>query len=106
MQEVGLVARFQVAPKESHIIFVKTILRYLNGTTEYGLWHPKGNNLIIQAFTNVDWERSIDDRKSTSGATSYLGGCLVSWLSKKQTSISLYSSPLDETKFARSSSKI
>jgi hypothetical protein len=89
MQAVGQVARFQAAPKESHIIVVKRILRYLKGTTEYGLWYPKGNNLIIQAFTDADWAGSIDDRKSTSGATFYLGGCLVSWLSKKQTSISL-----------------
>eukprot|EP00253_Pinus_taeda_P007826 PITA_07826 len=61
----------------------------LYGTTEYGLWYPKGNNLIIQAFTDVDWARSVDDCKSTSGAAFYLGGCLVSWLRKKQTSISL-----------------
>ena len=32
MQAVGQVARFQAAPKESHIIVVKRILRYLNGT--------------------------------------------------------------------------
>ena len=53
------------------------------------MWYPKGNNLIIQAFTDADWAGSVDDRKSTSGAAFYLGGCLVSWLSKKQTSISL-----------------
>ena len=53
------------------------------------MWYPKGNNLIIQAFTNADWAGSVDDRKSTSGATFYLGDCLVSWLSKKKTSISL-----------------
>ena len=33
MQAVGQVARFQAAPKESHIIIVKRILRYLKGTT-------------------------------------------------------------------------
>jgi hypothetical protein len=32
MQEVGQVARFQVAPKESHVLAVKRILRYLKGT--------------------------------------------------------------------------
>lgn len=89
MQAVGQVARFQAAPKESHIIAIKRILRYLKGTIEYGLWYPKGNNLIIQAFTYADWVGSIDDRKSNSGATFYLGGCLVSWLRKKKTSISL-----------------
>ena len=53
------------------------------------MWYPKGNNLIIQAFTDADWAGSVDDRKRTSGAAFYLGGCLVSWLSKKKTSISL-----------------
>ena len=89
MKAVGQVARFQAAPKESHIIVVKRIFRYLKGTKEYGLWYPKGNNIIIQAFTNANWEGSIDDRKSTSGATFYLGGFLLSWLHKKQTSVLL-----------------
>jgi hypothetical protein len=31
----------------------------------------------------------VDDRKSTSGGAFFLGKCLVSWLSKKQPSISL-----------------
>jgi hypothetical protein len=32
--------------------------------------------------------RLIDDRRSTIGETFYLGECLVSWLSKKHSSIS------------------
>jgi hypothetical protein len=32
MQEVGQVARFQVAPKESHVLVVKRIFRYIKGT--------------------------------------------------------------------------
>ena len=89
MQVVGQVVRFQATPKESHIIVAKRILQCLKGTTEYGLWYPKGNNLIIQSFIDADWTRSVDDCKSTSGVAFYVGGCLVSWLSKKQTSISL-----------------
>jgi len=56
---------------------------------EYGLWYPKGNDLVIQAYTDAYWAGSVNDRKSTSGASFYLGGCLVSWLSKKKPSISL-----------------
>lgn len=33
MQAIGQVARFQAAPKESHTIAIKIILRYLKGTT-------------------------------------------------------------------------
>jgi hypothetical protein len=41
MQVVGQVARFQAAPKESHVSAVKRIFRYLKGTKEFGLWYPK-----------------------------------------------------------------
>ena len=71
------------------MLAVKRILRYLKGTTNYGLWYPKGNNLDLYDFTDADWVGCVDDRKSTSGATFYLGGCLVSWSSKKQSTISL-----------------
>ena len=72
MQVVGQVARFQATPKESHIIAIKIINRYLKRTTEYGLWYPKGNNLIIHSFTDTDWAGSVDDRESTREALEYL----------------------------------
>ena len=34
-----------------------------------------------------DWEESIDDRKSISGGAFFLGGRLVSWMSKKHDCI-------------------
>ena len=37
MQAVGMVARYQANPKESHIAAVKRIFRYLKGTMEFGL---------------------------------------------------------------------
>jgi hypothetical protein len=41
MQGVGLVAIFQSAPKESHVMTIKIILRYLKGTMDFGIWYPK-----------------------------------------------------------------
>ena len=89
MQAIRLVAMFQAKPKEAHFLAIKRIFRYLKGTTEFGLWYTKGNELTSVAYTNADWVGSIDDRKSTSGATLYLGDFLVSWSSKKQPSVSL-----------------
>eukprot|EP00253_Pinus_taeda_P004654 PITA_04654 len=43
----------------------------------------------VEISRHADEGGSVDDHKSTSGVAFYLGGCLVSWLSKKQTSISL-----------------
>ena len=37
------------------------------GTKEFGLCYPKGKDLSLIAYTNVDWAGCIDDRRSTSG---------------------------------------
>eukprot|EP00253_Pinus_taeda_P008504 PITA_08504 len=45
-----------------------------------------GNLLYL---TDADWAGSVDDRKSTSGGSFFMGSRLVSWFSKKQSSIAL-----------------
>jgi hypothetical protein len=62
MQAVGQVAQFQAAPKESHVLAVKRIFRYLKGTKEFGLWYPKGKDLSLIPYIDADWEGCIDDR--------------------------------------------
>jgi hypothetical protein len=49
----------------------------------------KGKDLSLIAYTDANWAGCIDDRRSTSGAMFYLGECLVSWLRKKKSSVSL-----------------
>jgi hypothetical protein len=77
---------------ENHVLAVKKIFRYLKGTIEFGLWYPKGNEMTMATYTNAYWEGIIDDRRSTSGLAFYLGDCMVSWLSKKQSLVSLSTS--------------
>jgi hypothetical protein len=89
MQAVGQVARFQAAPKESHVLAMKRIFRYLKGTKEFGLWYPKGKDLSLISYKDANWVGCIDYQRSTSGAMFYMGECLVSWLRKKQSSVSL-----------------
>ncbi|XP_060960859.1 uncharacterized mitochondrial protein AtMg00810-like [Cannabis sativa] len=86
---VGLCARYQANPKQSHLSAVKRIFKYLSGTSEFGLWYSRDTNMSIVGYSDSDWAGSLDDRKSTSGGCFYLGNNLVSWLSKKQNSISL-----------------
>ena len=59
------------------------ICKYLKGTTEFGSWYPKGNEITMVTYVDADWEGSIDDQISPSEEDFYLGDCLVSWLSKK-----------------------
>ncbi|MEE7714253.1 Ty1/Copia family ribonuclease HI, partial [Bacillus sp. 5001] len=89
MFSVGLCARFQSNPKMSHLKAVKRIFRYLNGTTNLGLWYPKSENFELIAFADADFAGCRLDRKSTSGSCQFLGHALVSWSSKKQNSVAL-----------------
>jgi hypothetical protein len=77
-QDIGQVARFQTAPKETHVLVVKRIFKYIKGTTYFGLWYLKGNELNMVTYTDEDWPGSIDDKISTSGVTFNLGDFLVS----------------------------
>ena len=86
---VGVCARYQAAPKESHLKVVNRILRYLVYTPRFGLWYPKDTNFSLAGYTDSDWAGYKDDRKSTSGACHFLGRSLISWSSKKQNCISL-----------------
>ncbi|XP_043717478.1 uncharacterized mitochondrial protein AtMg00810-like [Telopea speciosissima] len=89
LQAVCLVARFQASPKETHLLAIKRIFKYLRGTVDYRLWYSKTDKFTLTTFSDADWEGSIDDRKSTSGGTFYLGQSLVAWHSNKQESVSL-----------------
>ena len=86
---VGVCARYQATPKESHLTAMKWIIRYINGTPNYGLWYSKESNACLADYSDADWAGSVDDWKSTSGGCFYLGNNLVSWMSKKQNSMSL-----------------
>lgn len=56
----------------------------LNPCFQGSLGRALHNNLTLSSYTDVDWVGSMDDRKSTSSGAFFLGGRLVSWLSKKQ----------------------
>jgi len=47
MFSVCLCARFQFNPKESHFTAAKRILKYLQGTTNVGLWYPSEVSLNL-----------------------------------------------------------
>ncbi|GKA50391.1 hypothetical protein Tco_0743464 [Tanacetum coccineum] len=86
-----LCARYQANPKESHLIVVKRIFRYLKGTPSLGLWYPKCSGFDLKGYSDSDYVRCNMDKKSTSGACQLLGGKLVCWSAKKQQSIAMSS---------------
>ncbi|GJZ12617.1 hypothetical protein Tco_0547847 [Tanacetum coccineum] len=66
MFSVCLCARFQEAPKTSHLEAVKHIFRYIKGTTHLGLWYPKGTGIETAVYADSDHVGDYVDRKSTS----------------------------------------
>src|SRR3954471_21153392 len=60
---VGVCARYQEAPKESHLMAIKRIFRYLVHTPFYGLWYPQGSTFALCGYTDSDWAGDKDDRK-------------------------------------------
>ena len=56
----------------------------MKGTPEFGLWYDRSNDFTLYAYIDADWIGNIDERKSTNVRDLFLGGRLVSWLSKKK----------------------
>ncbi|XP_047270409.1 secreted RxLR effector protein 161-like [Capsicum annuum] len=81
---VILYVRFQVDPNESYLKYVKRIFRYIKGTTDLGLWYPKGSNFKLVGYVDANYASYLVDRKSTTGMTHFLRSCLISWSTKKK----------------------
>ena len=80
---LSVVSQFMHSPSEEHMNVVIRILRYLKSSPGKGILFTKGHNLDIHGYTDADWAGSIQDRCSTSGYFTFVGGNLVTWRSKK-----------------------
>ncbi|XP_070043162.1 secreted RxLR effector protein 161-like [Nicotiana tomentosiformis] len=69
---VGLCARFQSNPKESHLKAAKRIVRYLKGTQDLVLYYPSGDNFDLIGYADTDYAGYLVDRKRTSGMAHFL----------------------------------
>jgi hypothetical protein len=67
---------------------LKRILRYVKGTVGLGLHLHPIVTIKFTAYTDADWARCPDTRRSTSGFAVFLGDSLISWSSKRQTTVS------------------
>ncbi|TYH25726.1 hypothetical protein ES288_A03G192300v1 [Gossypium darwinii] len=76
-------------PTEMYLQVAKRALRYLKGTTEFGIFYKKGGVEKLVAYIDSYYAGDIEDRKSTSGYAFLLCSGAVSWASKKQPVVSL-----------------
>ena len=75
---VGVCARYQANPKESHMIALKRIIKHVKTTVDFGVWYSKDINDVLAGYSDTDWVGNANDRKSTSGGCFYVGNNLVS----------------------------
>jgi hypothetical protein len=85
-------ARFMASYGTAHVAAVKHLLRYLRGTTSYGITLGGSDTLhpLFKALTDSDWGMG-DTRKSVSGFLIMMGDSPLSWSSKQQAVVALSS---------------
>lgn len=85
---VNTLSQFMQAPRQPHLDAVHRLLRYLKGAPGRGLYFPSEGKLQLTGFCDADWAGDITTRRSVTGYCVFLGNALISWRSKKQTTVS------------------
>ncbi|CAM8919002.1 unnamed protein product [Rhodiola kirilowii] len=76
-------------PRKPHLEAVRRILRYVKGTTNYGLLYKKGVEGKVIGYSDADYAGDHDTRRSTTGYMFHMGSAAISWCSKRQPTVSL-----------------
>ena len=86
---VGLVSRYIEIPTTTHLKIAKRILRYLKVKIDFGLLYSSSNNYKLIGYSDSNWARDMNDRKSTTGFVFFIGDTAFTWMSKKQPIVTL-----------------
>ena len=82
---VNLLARYSATPTRRHWVGVKTILRYLKGTLDLGLFFLKKNDLTMVGYADAGYPSDPHNARSQTGFVFLCGGTAISWRSSTQT---------------------
>jgi hypothetical protein len=100
---MNTLSQFMVEPRQENWVARKHGLRYLRGTMEYGLRYLGDGEVKLQGYIDSDWAGSAADRKSTLRCCFSLGSTVISWFSKKKTSMALSSAEPEYMESSKSS---
>ncbi|XP_059650735.1 uncharacterized protein LOC132296564 [Cornus florida] len=87
MYATSLLSRFMHNPSQIHVAAAKRVLRYIQGTLDFGILYEKNVDAKLFGFCYSDWTECVDDMRSTSGYAFFLGSGVFSWASKKQETL-------------------
>ncbi|KAL0285677.1 UNVERIFIED_CONTAM: Retrovirus-related Pol polyprotein from transposon RE1 [Sesamum radiatum] len=80
-------SQFVHAPCRIHMDAAMHLVRYLKGCLECCLFFPASNSLSLTAYCDADCASCTDSRRSLTSYCIFLGNALVSWKTKKQTTV-------------------
>ncbi|XP_071712656.1 uncharacterized mitochondrial protein AtMg00810-like [Rutidosis leptorrhynchoides] len=103
---VNQVSQFLHAPTINNFQAVKRILGYIKGTLAYGLSFIHASAPNVLGYSDADWARCIETRRSTYGYSIFLGGNLVSWSAKKQPTVAQSSCEYEYRAMANTAAEI
>ena len=85
---VGILSQYMADPNNDHWLGIKHLLQYIKGTLMYGLkFIAHQNDDDLYGFADANWAGDVDTRPSTSGYVFMVANGVVSWSSKKQSTV-------------------
>ncbi|KAL0311425.1 UNVERIFIED_CONTAM: Retrovirus-related Pol polyprotein from transposon RE1 [Sesamum angustifolium] len=84
---VQQLSQFLTRPCEAHGKAVLHVVRYLKRTPTKGLFLPSKCSFELRAYCDADWASCSDSRRSLTGFCIFFGDALISWKTKKQSTI-------------------
>nr|XP_033512826.1 uncharacterized mitochondrial protein AtMg00810-like isoform X1 [Nicotiana tomentosiformis] len=85
---VQVLSQHMHAPKQSHMEATVRVVKYIKGTAGLGLLMPAKGNKELVAYCDSDWGSCVETRKSITSYIVKFGEALISWKSKKQSTVS------------------
>jgi len=103
---VNHLSQFLSASTMTHYQAVLRVLRYLKGNPGWGFFFPSDSLLQLKDFHDLDWASCLETYRSVNSFCMFLGDSLISWRSKKQHTISRFSSEAEYRALASATCEI